>query len=34
MYFQKQWINRKKIGKYTPILNYYATITNLEFDLK
>ena len=34
MYFQKQWINTKKIGKYTPVWNYYATITNLEFDLK
>ena len=33
-YFQKQWINVKKLGKYTPIWNYYCCISNLDFDIK
>ena len=30
-YFKKQWINKKKLGKYTPLWNYYINIKNIEF---
>ena len=32
-FFKKTWINYKKLGKYTPIFNYYKNI-NSEFDSK
>lgn len=28
-YFKKQWINEKKLGKYTPVWNYYSNLNNL-----
>ena len=33
-YFQNNWINIKRLGKYTPIFNYYENISNSEFDIK
>ena len=33
-YFEKNWIKKKKLGKYTPIFNYYANIKGPDFDKK
>ena len=33
-YFEKQWINKKKLGKYTPIWNYFINLNKIEFDEK
>ena len=33
-YFKNYWINYKKLGKYTPIFNFYNNINNSEFDTK
>ena len=33
-YFKNYWINYKKLGKYTPIFNFYKNRNNSEFDTK
>lgn len=30
-YFQKQWINKKKLEKYIPYWNYYINFNNIDF---
>ena len=33
-YLEKNCIRKKRLGKYTPIFNYYANIRGPEFDIK
>ena len=33
-YFKKNWINKKKLGKYTSIFNYFENIKGNDFDTK
>lgn len=33
-YFEKNWISKKKLRKYTPIFNYYENLKGAEFDKK